>query len=86
MRRKDHDAELLCRRIAMVEVEDNNVGLAAVDTRVTSQVFADQRPVLGAITLYPGHFLADVDLSVADVVRAPIRCMTNATPGLTSAF
>ena len=35
----------------MVEVEDDDVGFAAINTWVSSKVFTDERPILGAIPL-----------------------------------
>jgi hypothetical protein len=70
----------------MIEVQHDDVGLAAVDTRMSSKVLADQRPVLDAIPLYPSDFLLDLDLAVPDVVLAAVPRMTGTAAALASAL
>jgi len=70
----------------MIEVEDNDVGLSAVNARMSPKVFADERPVLLAISLDPGNLLSDVGVSVADVVLTPVLRMADTTPALASSL
>jgi hypothetical protein len=73
------------RRIAMVEVKDYDVRLAAIDAGMSPKVLADERTVLGAIPSDPRDFLPDIGFAVTDVVLAPIRRMTDTTTPLASA-
>lgn len=70
----------------MVEVERDDVGLAAVHAWVSPKVITDERPILFAIAPNPGDLLPDVGLAVADVVHTPIPRMTDATARLTSSL
>lgn len=70
----------------MIEVKDDYVGLAALDTWMSPKVFTDQRAILGAVSLDPRHFLADVGLAVADIVLTPIHRMTGTAAPLPSAL
>jgi hypothetical protein len=70
----------------MVEVEYDDVRLSAVDARMGSEVFADERTILVAIATDPRHFLPDVGTAITDVVLASIPRMTDAAPRLASAL
>ncbi len=70
----------------MVEVQHDDVGLAAVNTRMSSKVLADQRPVLGAIPLDPRYFELDVSLAITDVVLAAVSRVADTTARLASAL
>lgn len=82
---EDDDVVLLKTRIAMVEVQNDDVALSAVDARVSSKVLTDQWPVLGAIPIDPCDFLLDVRVAIADVVLASVLGVACATPALASA-
>jgi len=86
MRREQHDVVFLCRGIAVIEVQDDDVGLAAVHARMRPKVFANERPVLVAIATNPGDLLLYVGGSVTHVVLSPIAGMTDPAPALTSSL
>ena len=68
----------------MIKVEDDDVGLSAVDARMSPKVFADERPVLFAISLDPGNLLPDVGVTVADVMLTPVLRVADTATALTS--
>ena len=70
----------------MVEVEDDDVGFAAINTWVSSKVFTDERPILGAIPFDPRHFLPDVCGAVTHVMLTPVLRVTDTTSPLPSAL
>jgi hypothetical protein len=72
--------------IAIVELQRDDVSLAAVDTWMSPQVLANQRPILGAIALDPRDFLADVSVAVAHVVLTSVFRVTDATARLAGAL
>jgi hypothetical protein len=84
--REGDDIVLLQPRIAMIEVEYDDVALAAVDARMSAKVLTDERAVLFAVSPDPGDLLPDVDLAVTDVVLAPIFRVADTTPRLASAL
>jgi hypothetical protein len=48
----------------MIEVQDDDVGLAAVDAGMCSEVLPEQRPVLLPITPDPRDLLPDVGRAI----------------------
>jgi hypothetical protein len=65
LHRKDDDVVLLESRIAMVEVQNDDVALATVSAWMRPEVRADQSAVLVAIPANPRDFLSDVSVSVS---------------------
>jgi hypothetical protein len=66
----------------MIKVKDNDVRLSAVDARMSPKVFADERPVLFAISPDPGDLLPDVGFPVPHVMLTSVLCMAHATAAL----
>jgi hypothetical protein len=70
----------------MIEVEYNDVCLAAVDARVSPKVLADQGPVLNPITVDPADFLSDVGIPVSEVMLSSVPRVTCTAPSLPCAL
>jgi hypothetical protein len=58
------DVPPLCRWVAMIEVEHDWIGLAAVDARMCQQVGEHQRAVFDAVAVDPRNLAADVVLAI----------------------
>lgn len=86
MHSEEDDVVALRGRIAMVKVEYDNVRLSAVDAGMSSEVLADERTILVAVSTDSRDFLLDVRVAIADVVPAPVLRVTCATAALPSAF
>ncbi len=69
----------------MIEVEYDDVGLAAIDAWMSPKVLANQRPVLFAVAADPRDFLPDVGVAVPNVVLTPVLRVTSATAPLPAA-
>lgn len=86
--REDDDVVLLNAGVAMIEVQNDDVPLAAVDARMGAEVFAYQRAVLLAVAANSRYFLSDVRVAVSQVMLASVfrvTCATSRLPG-TSRF
>jgi hypothetical protein len=84
--RKDDDVVLLESRIAMVEVQNDDVALATVNAWMRPEVYADQSAVLLAVAANPRDFLPDVGVSVSQVVLTSVLCVTSTASPLSRAF
>jgi hypothetical protein len=82
---EDHVVALR-RRIAMVEVEHDDVRLSAVDARVSAEISADKGTILVAVATDPRDFLLDVGVAISHVVLASVLRVTGATSPLPCAF
>lgn len=67
------------RAITMIELEDQDVGLAAIDARVRREVGDDLTTILVASSVYLCDRAADVVGLVGEVVGAAVRGMTDTT-------
>jgi hypothetical protein len=65
---KPHHAIALVRPGSMVEVQDTDVVITAVDARVLPQVFADERPGRGPLCVVARADDTDVMLAIALIV------------------
>ena len=70
--------------IAMIEVKNDDVGLAAVDACMSPEVLADQGSVLIVIPTDPHGFLPDVRGAISNVMLAPVLRVTDPTAPLAS--
>src|SRR5713101_6727394 len=78
------DVPGLRRGIAVIEVENHDVHLAAVDAWVAAQVLPNMAPILLAIATDSRDFPPDVGRTVAEVVRASIGGVAWPAAALTS--
>jgi hypothetical protein len=63
--REDYDVVPLEAGISMIEVKNDDVGLAAVDAWMSPEVLADQGPILIAIPTSPGDLLSNVSGAIS---------------------
>jgi hypothetical protein len=84
--RKDDDVVLLESRIAMVEVQNDDVALAAVNAWMGPEICADQSAVLLAVAANPRNFLPDIGVPVSQVMLTSVLCVTSTASPLSRPF
>ena len=72
VRGEDSDLTALCRRIPMIELEDENVCLAAINAGMHRQVLEEANSVLDAVTRDARDLALDIHVAVVEIVLTPI--------------
>jgi len=84
--RENDDAVFFQTGIAVIEIKDDDVGLAAIDAWMTSQVLAYERAVLVAVFTDPRDLLPDVGVAVSEVMLTSVLGVTGTTATLAGAL
>ena len=80
--REDHHIVCFVARITMVEVEHNDIRLAAVDAWMASQVLANSSAVFVAVPAVSGYLLSDVRVTVSQIVVSSVLRVAGAAASL----